>query len=228
MTTNLPALALPNLSGYPTNGTNPTRSRYLSKAYTVKSTDKSKITRKQSKASKHGHENQKSSKRSQRSKALANFHLQGPILQFPKVIYNLKKRKERQGPNVQTSQTTTVLTVEEGAGTFTVHPSFPKLPRYQIRGQIQIKGCVGQFKEAQAQMQGQISLIKGILILAQAQCHVSHGESTNLCGFCAKLTHKTNTNVTSKNASLAILRCPQIDPTSHNIDQMIEEMNGRD
>ncbi|GJY35722.1 hypothetical protein Tco_0421100 [Tanacetum coccineum] len=152
----------------------------------------------------------------------------GPILQFPKVIYNLKERKERQGPNVQTSQTPTVLTVEEGAGTFTVHPSFPKLPRYQIKGQIQIKGCVGQFKEAQAQMQGQISLIKGILILAQAQCHVSHGESTNLCGFCAKLTHKTNTNVTSKNASLAILRCPQNDPTSHNIDQMIEEMIGQD
>ncbi|GJX63424.1 hypothetical protein Tco_0296324, partial [Tanacetum coccineum] len=34
-------------------------------------TDKSKITRKQSKASKHGHENQKSTKRSQRSKAEA-------------------------------------------------------------------------------------------------------------------------------------------------------------
>ncbi|GJZ41269.1 reverse transcriptase domain-containing protein, partial [Tanacetum coccineum] len=89
-------------------------------------TDKSKITRKQSKASKPGHENQKSSKRSQRSKALANLHLQGPFLQFPKVIYNLKERKERQGPNVQTSQTTTVLTVKKGAGTpFTIHPSSP-------------------------------------------------------------------------------------------------------
>ncbi|GKB29090.1 retrovirus-related pol polyprotein from transposon TNT 1-94 [Tanacetum coccineum] len=53
--------------------------------------DKSKITRKQSKVSKHGHENQKSSKRSQRPKALANFHPQGPFLQFPKVIYNLKE-----------------------------------------------------------------------------------------------------------------------------------------
>ncbi|GJR42368.1 reverse transcriptase domain-containing protein [Tanacetum coccineum] len=61
-------------------------------------TDKSKITRKQSKASKPGHENQKSTKL--KPKALANFHLQGPILQFPKVIYNLKKRKEREGPNV--------------------------------------------------------------------------------------------------------------------------------
>ncbi|GJZ15109.1 hypothetical protein Tco_0550786, partial [Tanacetum coccineum] len=85
-----------------------------------KCTDKSKITRKQSKASKHGHENQKNTK--PKPKALANFHLQGPILQFPKVIYNLKERKERQGPNVQASQSSTVLTVEKGAGTpFTIH-----------------------------------------------------------------------------------------------------------
>ncbi|GJR26618.1 reverse transcriptase domain-containing protein [Tanacetum coccineum] len=48
--------------------------------------DKSKITRKQSKASKHGHENQKSTKpKPQKTKALANLHLQGPFLQFPKV-----------------------------------------------------------------------------------------------------------------------------------------------
>ncbi|GKD27703.1 reverse transcriptase domain-containing protein, partial [Tanacetum coccineum] len=94
--------------------------------------DKSKITRKQSKASKHGHENQKSTKpKPQKTKALANFHLQGPILQFPKVIYNLKERKEIQGPNMQTSQTTTVLTVEKGAGTpFTVHPSSPFHPSW--------------------------------------------------------------------------------------------------
>ncbi|GKA08143.1 hypothetical protein Tco_0687474, partial [Tanacetum coccineum] len=64
-------------------------------------TDKSKITRKQSKAGKHGHENQEESKaEAPKSKALANFHLQGPILQFPKVLYNEKKRKEREGPNV--------------------------------------------------------------------------------------------------------------------------------
>ncbi|GJS51737.1 putative ribonuclease H-like domain-containing protein [Tanacetum coccineum] len=74
--------------------------------------DKSKITRKQSKVSKHGHENQKSSKRSQRSKALANFHLQGPILLSSKVLYNLKRGNERQGPKVQSSQSSTVLTVE--------------------------------------------------------------------------------------------------------------------
>ncbi|GJT97809.1 hypothetical protein Tco_1093327 [Tanacetum coccineum] len=76
-------------------------------------TDKSKITRKQSKASKHGHENQKSTKpKPQKTKALANFHLQGPILQFPKVLCNFKRGNEREGPNVQSSQTTTVLTVK--------------------------------------------------------------------------------------------------------------------
>ncbi|GKC15490.1 hypothetical protein Tco_1012272, partial [Tanacetum coccineum] len=58
----------------------------------LKCTDKSEITRKQSKASKHGHENQKSTKpKPQKTKALANFHLQGPFLQCPKVIYNLKE-----------------------------------------------------------------------------------------------------------------------------------------
>ncbi|GJT83249.1 reverse transcriptase domain-containing protein [Tanacetum coccineum] len=81
------------------------------------SMDKSKITRKQSKASKHGHENQKSTKsKPKEAKALANFHLQGPFLQFSEVIYNLKERKERQGPNVQSFQTSTVLTVEKRSG----------------------------------------------------------------------------------------------------------------
>ncbi|GKF75520.1 hypothetical protein Tco_0224964, partial [Tanacetum coccineum] len=47
------------------------------------SADKSKNTRKHSKASKHGHENQKSTKpKPQKTKALANFHLQGPNLPF--------------------------------------------------------------------------------------------------------------------------------------------------
>ncbi|GJW69080.1 reverse transcriptase domain-containing protein [Tanacetum coccineum] len=36
--------------------------------------------------------------------------------------------------------------------------------------------------------------------------HVRNGESTRGVGFCAKLTHKTSTNVTSKNDMLAILR----------------------
>ncbi|GJV86623.1 hypothetical protein Tco_1530561 [Tanacetum coccineum] len=83
-------------------------------------TDKSKITRKQSKAGKHGHENQ------EEYKALANFLLQGPFLHFSKVIYNLRERKERQGPNVQSHQRSTVLTVKEEAGNpFTIHPSSP-------------------------------------------------------------------------------------------------------
>ncbi|GJV14746.1 reverse transcriptase domain-containing protein [Tanacetum coccineum] len=93
---------------------------------TLISMDKSKITRKQSKASKHGHENQKSTKpKPQKTKALANFHLQGPFLQFPKVIYNLKERKERRGPNVQSFQTTTVLTVKKRSGNSFYYSSSP-------------------------------------------------------------------------------------------------------
>ncbi|GJX82748.1 hypothetical protein Tco_0332229 [Tanacetum coccineum] len=66
--------------------------------------------------------------------ALANFFLlQGPFLHFSKVIYNLRERKERQGPNVQSSQTPTVLTVEKGAGTpFTIHPSSSFHPHAEI------------------------------------------------------------------------------------------------
>ncbi|GJT93570.1 putative ribonuclease H-like domain-containing protein [Tanacetum coccineum] len=100
-------------------------------------TDKSKIIRKQSKASKLRHENQKSTKpKPQKTKALANFLLQGPILQFPEVIYNLKERKERQGPNVQSSQRSTVLTVKVGAGNpFTIH----RLPHFHCHGKTRGK-----------------------------------------------------------------------------------------
>ncbi|GJX05144.1 hypothetical protein Tco_0191060 [Tanacetum coccineum] len=105
--------------------------------------DKSKITRKQSKASKHGHENQKSTKpKPQKTKALANFHLQGPFLQFPKVIYNLKERKERRGPNVQPFQTTTVLTVKKGAGTpFTIHRLSHFHCHGKTRGKSKLEGA---------------------------------------------------------------------------------------
>ncbi|GJZ15304.1 hypothetical protein Tco_0550981 [Tanacetum coccineum] len=150
---------------------------HLHEIRVVPSMDKSKITRKQSKASntltRESKDTKPKPKKSSRSQSLAIslfYKAQVPSHAFPKVIYNLKERKERQGPNVQTSQSSTVLTVEKGAGTpFTIH----RLPRFhchgKIKGQIEIKGCVGQFKEAQAQNQGQISLIKGILILVQAQ-----------------------------------------------------------
>ncbi|GKA64161.1 hypothetical protein Tco_0763767 [Tanacetum coccineum] len=56
--------------------------------------DISKITRKPSKTSKHGHENQKSTKRSQRIKAEARKvrpqSNPGPNLQFPKVFYEAR------------------------------------------------------------------------------------------------------------------------------------------
>ncbi|GJV37699.1 reverse transcriptase domain-containing protein [Tanacetum coccineum] len=60
--------------------------RHVDKGFISSCMDKSKITRKQSKVSKHGHENQKSTKpKPQKTKALANFHLQGPILLSSKV-----------------------------------------------------------------------------------------------------------------------------------------------
>ncbi|GJY87745.1 retrovirus-related pol polyprotein from transposon TNT 1-94 [Tanacetum coccineum] len=104
--------------------------------------DKSKITRKHSKASKHGHENQKSTKpKPQKTKALANFHLQGPILLSSKVLYNLKRGNEREGPNMLTSQTPTVLTVEKEAGTtFTIHPSSSFHPHGKTRGKSKLEG----------------------------------------------------------------------------------------
>ncbi|GJR22540.1 hypothetical protein Tco_0971067 [Tanacetum coccineum] len=46
------------------------------------STDKSKITRKQSKASKHGHENQKSTKKPSLSQSLSKFSSPRAILAF--------------------------------------------------------------------------------------------------------------------------------------------------
>ncbi|GJW76269.1 hypothetical protein Tco_0137951 [Tanacetum coccineum] len=74
---------------------------YLNREYytAVKDrTDKSKITRKQSKTSKPGHENQEEYKaEASKAKALAKFHLQGPILPF---LGSYLKRKERKGPNV--------------------------------------------------------------------------------------------------------------------------------
>ncbi|GKB92618.1 retrovirus-related pol polyprotein from transposon TNT 1-94 [Tanacetum coccineum] len=166
-----------------------------------KGTDKSKITRKQSKASKHGHENQKSSKRSQRYKAEAKslaissfMKPQGPILQIPKVIYNLKKGKGREGPKVQTSQTPTVLTVEIRAPKARVKSVFPR--------------------DSLAQVQA-----KATSTMVKAQIYV---------GFCAKTLTKEAQTSHQWNDTLAILRCPQLDQTATNEAQMIEEMIGQD
>ncbi|GKE04658.1 hypothetical protein Tco_1396676, partial [Tanacetum coccineum] len=66
----------------------------------LKGMDKSKSQENSQKQASTGTRIRRVQSRSQRSKALANFHLQGSFLQFPKVIYYLKERKERQGPNV--------------------------------------------------------------------------------------------------------------------------------
>ncbi|GJT80671.1 retrovirus-related pol polyprotein from transposon TNT 1-94 [Tanacetum coccineum] len=61
---------------------------------------------------------------------------QGSILLFSKVLYNLKRGNEREGPNVLTSQTPTVLTDKKGAGTpFTIH----RLPRFHPYGKTRGK-----------------------------------------------------------------------------------------
>ncbi|GJT29562.1 reverse transcriptase domain-containing protein [Tanacetum coccineum] len=171
--------------------------------------DKSKITRKQSKASKHGHENQKSSKRSQRYKAEAKslaissfMKPQGPILQIPKVIYNLKKGKEREGLKESKCQTPTVLTVEIRAPKVLL---FTFLPRFTI--QVFIKGLLN------------LSQSKATSTMVKAQIYV---------GFCAKTLTKEAQTSHQWNDTLAILRCPQLDQTATNEAQMIEEMIGQD
>ncbi|GKE52993.1 hypothetical protein Tco_1488149, partial [Tanacetum coccineum] len=148
---------------------------------------------------------------------------------FRRVQKEAKEAKPKAQSLSQFSSTRANLAIsEKGAGTFTVHPSFPKLPRYQIRGQIQIKGCVGQFKEAQAQMQGQISLIKGILILLSRRATSTMKEAQINVGFCTKILTKEAQTSHQWNDTLAILRCPLLDQTVTNEAQMIEEMNGRD
>ncbi|GJW46796.1 hypothetical protein Tco_0078442 [Tanacetum coccineum] len=87
-----------------------------------------KSQEKQSKVSKHDNEKTKDhSLSSQKTKALANFHLQGPFLQFPKVIYNLKDEKKDKDQKCNLPKESTVLTVKKGAGTlllFIVSPIF--------------------------------------------------------------------------------------------------------
>ncbi|GKC74432.1 hypothetical protein Tco_1120315 [Tanacetum coccineum] len=91
----------------------------INKAYMVRfsvrviSMDKSKITRKQSKSGQTRTQESEEYKAKAKSLAISSFMKpQGPILQIPKVIYNLKKGKEREGQKLQTPQTPTVLTVE--------------------------------------------------------------------------------------------------------------------
>ncbi|GJY25115.1 hypothetical protein Tco_0399841 [Tanacetum coccineum] len=85
-----------------------------------------------------------------------------------------------------------------------------------------------RFKAEARKVKPQVKSVnhEAITSLLSSINHVSNGESTRGVGFCAKLTHKTSTNVTSKNDMLAILRCPQFDQTATIEAQMIEEMIG--
>ncbi|GJZ62032.1 hypothetical protein Tco_0618169 [Tanacetum coccineum] len=93
---------------------------------------------------------------------------------------------------------------------------------------MEIKGCFSQFKEAQAQRQGEISLIKGLLSLSQSKATSSMVKAQIYVGFCAKTLTKEAQTSHQWNDTLAILRCPQLDQTATNEAQMIEEMIGQD
>ncbi|GJZ72447.1 hypothetical protein Tco_0636298 [Tanacetum coccineum] len=127
----------------------------------AKSTDKSEITRKQSKAGKHGHENQKSTKpkpeksslsqiQSKKNQSLVNksqqspfpfiIKGQGPILQIPEVFYNENGEEETQGL-LCFYQTPTVLTVEIRAPKVTIHPSSQSYLLLKSKGFLKLKGA---------------------------------------------------------------------------------------
>ncbi|GJZ68079.1 reverse transcriptase domain-containing protein [Tanacetum coccineum] len=72
------------------------------------------------------------------------------------------------------------------------------------------------------QWQGQISLIKRKSLVTQTLRTRQSKKSTKLSGICSWITQRTSTMSHQGNDTLAILDCAQFDPTSHNIDQMIE------
>ncbi|GJT55138.1 hypothetical protein Tco_0990192 [Tanacetum coccineum] len=93
----------------------------------------------------------------------------------------------------------------------------------KIKGQTSIKGLDGQFRSSLTQMQGQISLIKGILNLSQALDTSSMEEAQVYMGFCTKSLSK------EAQVSLKAIRVRSlIDPTAKIFDLMIMTMSGED
>ncbi|GJZ07243.1 hypothetical protein Tco_0541036 [Tanacetum coccineum] len=90
----------------------------------------------------------------------------------------------------------------------TIHPSSPSLPTVKIKGQIQIKGCLGQFKSSFIRWQGEISQITLLTSSLSSSSRVEMEKAHILVGFCTKLLTKEAQAVTSRNENLAILKCP--------------------
>ncbi|GKA54995.1 hypothetical protein Tco_0753944 [Tanacetum coccineum] len=196
--------------------------------------DKSKITRKQSKASKHGHENQKSTKPKPEKPSLSPdpspFLLlikhKGWFCNFQKVIYNKKRRKGREGPVLQNPQTSTVLTVENWAPKpFTIHPSSLSYLLLKSKGFLKLKGALVNSRKLKYNGKVKWVFPRDSLAQDQAQATVKAqiyvGFVLNSLTKLAQMSHQGND-------TLAILRYTQFDPTATIDDQMIEEMIGQD
>ncbi|GKB20403.1 retrovirus-related pol polyprotein from transposon TNT 1-94 [Tanacetum coccineum] len=76
----------------------------------------------------------------------------------------------------------------------------------KIKGQMEIKGFVSQFKRSRMKWQGQMGQIKASLNLSQVQSHVAMVKAKIYVGFTLNLLTKEAQAVTSRNDSLAILR----------------------
>ncbi|GKB14558.1 putative reverse transcriptase domain-containing protein [Tanacetum coccineum] len=143
-----------------------------------KCTNISKITRKQSKAGKHGHGNQKSTKEAKDSKAES------------------KARKSQ-----TLSQSGQIMGKTRG--------------KWKLRALL-VNSRARLYKGREKSV-----IFKLLVAHSQALGHVSYGESTRVCGFCTKASHRSNTKVTSRIASLAIHVIPRNDPTAYNSPPMI-------
>ncbi|GJZ56473.1 hypothetical protein Tco_0611666 [Tanacetum coccineum] len=71
---------------------------------------------------------------------------------------------------------------------------------------MRIKGCVGQFKEAQVQWQGQMGQIKSLTSSHSRGATSSMEEAQWNAGFCAKILTKEAQMHPKENDTLAILR----------------------
>ncbi|GJV39479.1 reverse transcriptase domain-containing protein [Tanacetum coccineum] len=109
----------------------------------------------------------------------------------------------------------------------TIHPSSPSLPTVKIKGQIQIKGCLSQFKSSFIRWKGEISQItlltsslsssshvemeKSLIgPIPKEECHVVERKAQVKKKIALVSLTKLAQHVISKNDMLAILRCPQM------------------
>ncbi|GJY72577.1 hypothetical protein Tco_0476280 [Tanacetum coccineum] len=158
-------------------------------------TDKSEITRKQSKTGKHGHENQKSTKRSQRIKAEA------------------RKVKPQSNPVKEKARNQLLFTRRP-----TFHPHGKTKGKWKLMGKEvnsrahKYNGRVKSVKSVKS---------KGYLSSLKITSHVINGRSTRGVGFCAKTLSKEAQVSLKRIATLAIRVRSLSDPTAKNKDPMI-------